>query len=95
MSKDCLALAGTRAFADHHRYSRRDVDRLAAEARAAGAAFVLTTGKDYVRLLPFRPFPMPIGWVALTMEPDPLPEFRRWLTGALAGARDLWPHRVD
>jgi tetraacyldisaccharide 4'-kinase len=89
------ALAGARAFADHHRYSRRDVDRLAAEARAAGAAFVLTTEKDYVRLLPFRPFPMPVGWVALTMEPDPLPEFRRWLTGALAGARDLWPHRVD
>ena len=51
----------------------------------------LTTEKDFVRLLPFRPFPLPVGWVPLTMEPDPLPEFRRWLAGALAGARDLWP----
>jgi tetraacyldisaccharide 4'-kinase len=89
------AVAATHAFADHYRYSGRDVDRLAGEARAADAACILTTEKDYVRLLPFRPFPLPIGWVGLTMEPDPLPEFRRWLTGALAGARDLWPHRVD
>ena len=48
-----------------------------------------------VRLLPFRPFPLAVGWVPLTMEPDPLPEFRRWLAGALAGARDLWPDPVD
>jgi hypothetical protein len=65
------------------------------DARAAGAEQVLTTEKDYVRLLPFRPFPMPVLWVPLTMEPEPLPEFRRWLTRALAGARDLWPQPVD
>ena len=85
----------TRGFRDHHRYSRGDLDRVVRDARAAGAVRVLTTEKDYVRLLPFRPFPMPVGWVPLTMEPDPLPEFRRWLAGALAGARDLWPDPVD
>ena len=84
-------LAGTRGFRDHHRYSRADLDRVVSAARAAGSARLLTTEKDFVRLLPFRPFPMPVGWVPLTMEPDPLPEFRRWLAGALAGARDLWP----
>jgi len=85
----------TLAFRDHHRYSRRDLERLFREARAAGAARVLTTEKDYVRLLPFRPFPIPVSWVPLTMEPDPLPEFRSWLTGALGAARDLPPNRVD
>ena len=88
-------VVATLAFRDHHAYSRRDVQRLANEARAAGATCVLTTEKDYVRLLPFRPFPMPFGWVPLTMEPDPLPEFRHWLAGALAGARDEWPQPVD
>ena len=85
----------TRGFRDHHRYTRGDLDRVVRDARAAGAVRVLTTEKDYVRLLPFRPFPMPLAWVPLTMEPDPLPEFRRWLAGALAGARDLWPDPVD
>jgi tetraacyldisaccharide 4'-kinase len=88
-------VAGTRAFRDHYRYSRRDLDRVFREARAAGADRILTTEKDYVRLLPFRPFPLAVGWVPLTMEPDSLPDFRRWLAGALAGARDIWPDPVD
>ena len=44
--------------------------------------------KDLVRLLPFRPFPLPVGYVPLTMEPEPLPEFRRWLEASLRAARD-------
>lgn len=83
------AVAATAAFRDHHRYSRRDLDRLVRTARAAGAARIVTTEKDYVRLLPFRPFALPIDAVALTMEPDPLPEFRAWLAGALNAARDV------
>ena len=83
------ALAGTLAFRDHHPYSRRDVHRIFAAARAAGADAVLTTEKDFVRLLPHRPFSMPTGWVPLTMEPDPLPEFRHWLAGSVAAARDI------
>ena len=82
-------VAGTRAFADHHRYSAREVAGIVAAARRAGARAILTTEKDFVRLLPFRPFAMPVGWVPLTMEPDPLPEFRRWLAGSLNGARDI------
>jgi tetraacyldisaccharide 4'-kinase len=82
-------VVGTRAFRDHHPYSRRDLDAVISTARAAGAAHILTTEKDFVRLLPFRPFGMPIRWPPLTMEPDPLPAFRRWLARAVGAARDI------
>jgi tetraacyldisaccharide 4'-kinase len=45
-----LRLASRTAFPDHHRYTARDLDRLADGARAAGAAALLTTEKDLVRL---------------------------------------------
>jgi tetraacyldisaccharide 4'-kinase len=83
------AIVETLAFRDHHPYSQRDVRRIFAAAKAAGADAVLTTEKDFVRLLPHRPFSMPAGWVPLTMEPEPLPEFRRWLAGSVLAARDL------
>ena len=83
------AIAGTRAFTDHHSYSRRDVAGMAEAARRAGAQVIVTTEKDYVRMLPWRPFPIAVECVALTMEPDPRPEFRHWLTGALGAARDI------
>jgi tetraacyldisaccharide 4'-kinase len=44
-----LRLAARRAFPDHYRYGHRDVERLAREARAAGATLV-TTEKDRARL---------------------------------------------
>lgn len=81
----------TISFRDHHVYSPRDVRRIFSEAKAAGASAVLTTEKDFVRLLRWRPFPLPAGFVPLTMEPDPLPEFRRWLAGSLSAARDGVP----
>jgi tetraacyldisaccharide 4'-kinase len=84
-----LELSRVLAFPDHYRYSRRDLERVFGEARGAGADAIVTTEKDFVRLLPFRPFPMPVESVPLTMEPDPLPEFRTWLRGALDAARDL------
>ena len=82
-------LAGTLAFRDHHPYSRADLNAIVAAARTAGAQAILTTEKDYVRLLAWRPFAMRIDCAALTMEPDPLPEFRQWLTGSLRAARDI------
>jgi tetraacyldisaccharide 4'-kinase len=82
-------IARTLAFRDHHPYSSGDVRRIVRTARDAGAVAVLTTEKDYVRLRPYRPFPMPVSWVPLTMEPVPLPEFRHWLAGSLRAARDI------
>jgi tetraacyldisaccharide 4'-kinase len=82
-------VVGTLDFRDHHAYSRTDVIRILATARSAGADLVLTTEKDYVRLLPFRPFATPILGVPLRMEPDPLPEFRQFLANSLRAARDI------
>ena len=49
----------------------------------------MTTEKDYVRLLPFRPFAVPIAYAPLTMEPEPEGDFRHWLAGSLRAARDI------
>lgn len=86
-------IAGTLSFPDHHPYSRRDLQRIVETARTTNAALVLTTEKDYVRLLPLRPFSLPVGWVPLTMEPEPIDEFRAWLAGSLNAARDGVPAR--
>jgi tetraacyldisaccharide 4'-kinase len=82
-------LAGTMTFRDHHRYSRSDLDRIVAAARRAGAGSVVTTEKDLVRLLRFRPFAMPVISAPLTMEAAPREAFRHWLAGSLAAARDV------
>jgi tetraacyldisaccharide 4'-kinase len=82
-------VVGTRTFGDHHPYSARDIAAICRAAAEAGASAVLTTEKDYVRLLPHRPFPMPIGWVPLTMEPEPPDAFRAWLVSSMASARDI------
>jgi tetraacyldisaccharide 4'-kinase len=83
-----LEPAETVAFPDHHPFSTRDMRRIFETARRAGASHVITTEKDYVRMLPFRPFPMPAGFVPLTIEPDPLPHFAEWLAAGLRAARD-------
>jgi len=45
-----MTLASHHAFADHHRYTMSDVDRLVAKARSSGSVALITTGKDEVRL---------------------------------------------
>jgi tetraacyldisaccharide 4'-kinase len=80
-------VAETVVFRDHHAYTRRDVSRLEAIARARAAVAIVTTEKDYVRLLPFRPFPIPIVYVSLALEPSPLDEFTDWLTRELSTVR--------
>lgn len=78
-----------RVYPDHHAYSRHDVGKIVAAARAAGVEAILTTEKDYVRLLPHRPFPIHVGWVPLTMEPESRADFRQWLISSIASARDI------
>ena len=74
-------------FRDHHRYTGDDLRRIEAEARGAGAAAVLTTEKDYVRLLPFRPFALPIVFAPLTLELEPIATFDAWLRERMDHAR--------
>jgi tetraacyldisaccharide 4'-kinase len=45
-----VALAARIAFPDHHRYTPADVARIRSAAQSAGAAALLTTEKDRVRL---------------------------------------------
>jgi tetraacyldisaccharide 4'-kinase len=76
-------------FPDHHRYSRADAAGLAEAARSAGARAIVTTEKDLVRLLPFRPMPLPVIWLPLAVRIEPAPAFRDWLAGRLAAERRL------
>jgi len=81
-------VVGTKSFGDHHRFSARDVSRVAAAAKKAGAAIVLTTEKDAVRLpavvstSPSFPI-MPLAAVPLVSTVEPAREFRAWLLGQI------------
>jgi tetraacyldisaccharide 4'-kinase len=76
----------TLSFRDHYPYSANDVARFAAVAQPTDA-IVLTTEKDYVRLLPFRPWPVAIHYVPLTVQPAPLDRFRGWIAAELQSVR--------
>jgi tetraacyldisaccharide 4'-kinase len=81
------SIARELAFRDHHPYSADDVRRIEDEARAAGTATVLTTEKDYVRLLPFRPFGVSIVVAPLTLELEGIDTFDAWLRARVDAAR--------
>jgi tetraacyldisaccharide 4'-kinase len=74
-------------YRDHYPYAAADVARIAGEARAAGARLILTTEKDLVRLLPFRPFAVPVAYVPMTVEIDPPGALDEWLMQTCRGAR--------
>ena len=76
-------IAGALAFPDHHPFSQRDVARIAAAARAAGAAIVLTTEKDAVRLGVCDLRELPVASVPLAVSVEPAAAFRSWLLGRL------------
>jgi tetraacyldisaccharide 4'-kinase len=75
-------------FRDHHPYSIRDVSDILRVAREQAADLVVTTEKDLVRLLPFRPFPLSVAWVPLSVRVEPAEAFTRWLTNSVADARE-------
>jgi tetraacyldisaccharide 4'-kinase len=80
-------LARELPFADHHRYSRRDIAAIVDAARSSGVSLIVTTEKDLVRLLPFRPFPLPVAFVPLNIEVEPPGTFDDWLRTRLHDAR--------
>jgi tetraacyldisaccharide 4'-kinase len=80
-------LSRTLAFADHHPYTRSDVDRIAGVAREEGAAMLVTTEKDVVRLLPFRPLPIPVAFLPMSISIDKQQEFDDWLAGVVTASR--------
>jgi len=76
-------LAGTMTFRDHHRFTRRDADRIIAAAGSSSAAIVLTTEKDAVRLAPHVQGDLPVAAVPLHVSVEPADAFRRWLMDRL------------
>jgi tetraacyldisaccharide 4'-kinase len=74
-----FVVAGAWAPRDHHRYTAADIARLARDVAAAGAAGVLTTSKDAVRLLPLRPLPFAMHEWPLRVTIEPRDEFAAWL----------------
>jgi tetraacyldisaccharide 4'-kinase len=77
-------------FRDHHWFSRADVARIAAAARAAHANLVVTTEKDAVRLEGMLGVPELAGgadvrWGVLPMEAtiEPAASFATWLQSRL------------
>jgi tetraacyldisaccharide 4'-kinase len=81
------SVVGNAPFPDHHRYTTGDIARVVAAARSAGATALVTTEKDEMRLLGFRPLPLPLMWVPLGVRIEPAPAFRRWLGERLAVER--------
>jgi tetraacyldisaccharide 4'-kinase len=88
-------VVGAMAFRDHHPFTDRDVARIAAAARAAGATVVMTTEKDAVRFEAVATDGVPIAAVPLTVTIEPAGEFRRWIGARLALARREKPSAGD
>jgi tetraacyldisaccharide 4'-kinase len=80
-------IVDTMQFRDHHRYDVEDMVYIAERASAAGAELVVTTEKDYVRLLPLQPWPVAIDFVPIELRPEPYDEFRDWLRAGLLATR--------
>jgi len=83
------SVADTMAYRDHYRFTRADADRIVANARRAGAAMIVTTEKDYVRLQPFEPLAVPVGFVAISLRPEPFEAFRAWIGSELQTTRGI------
>lgn len=82
-------------FPDHHTYPPASLARIAARAAASGAAAVLVTAKDRVKLL--GRLAVPLAELPVAAEPEPA--FWTWLDAAAdrllaAPAADLDPHQA-
>jgi tetraacyldisaccharide 4'-kinase len=84
-----LQLAVKLAFPDHHRYTAADLERLAASARQAGAATLITTEKDKIRLGKLSsafPESLPLKTAHLQIEIEREDEAIDWLNARLKSA---------
>ena len=81
--QDHFPLALTRAFPDHHAYTQRDIDALAAEAARNGAQALLTTAKDAVKLGKLN-FALPCFVLEIELTFDDEAAIRGLLRAALA-----------
>ena len=80
-----LAICGQAIFADHHRYTRRDISAVKQAAKQAGANAFVTTEKDAQNLtgLEFDETPLFVAVIDLVVTPEV--DFRNVLEETFAG----------
>jgi tetraacyldisaccharide 4'-kinase len=81
-----VTLASRVPFADHHRYTPREVERLIATARSLAATAFITTEKDEVRLAGLAskfPSSHPLKTARLTLSIEDESQVSDWLAGRL------------
>jgi tetraacyldisaccharide 4'-kinase len=81
-----MCIAATETFRDHHPYTDADVDRIIRARDKAGAAFVVTTEKDAVRLSARQLRDLRVAVVPLTATIEP-PSFVDWLLTKIRAGR--------
>lgn len=77
-------LVAFRVFADHHPYSAADAEALGRFARESGAALIVTTEKDAVRLAAFPAFLAELLLLRVGMEISPAASFQELIFSRLA-----------
>jgi tetraacyldisaccharide 4'-kinase len=85
-----VTLASRLPFADHHPYTPRDIERLIATARSAGAACFITTEKDEVRLGSLAstfPSSLPLKAARLSLSIENESHVSDWLAARLVSDR--------
>jgi tetraacyldisaccharide 4'-kinase len=82
-----VVIAGSMVFPDHHRYTRRDIDRIVENAQHAGADLIVTTHKDAVRLERFLWDEVPAVYVPLRVRVEPEERFSTWMLERLRACR--------
>jgi tetraacyldisaccharide 4'-kinase len=80
-----LTICGQAIFADHHRYTRRDISAVKRAAKQAGANAFVTTEKDAQNLtgLEFDETPLYVAVIDLVVTPEA--DFRNVLAETFAG----------
>jgi tetraacyldisaccharide 4'-kinase len=82
-----VSITAQTAFADHHRYTARDIDHLLSSARAANASALMTTEKDQVRLGSLSatfPAELPLLCAQLHLQIEDEVDVLAWLMPRLA-----------
>jgi tetraacyldisaccharide 4'-kinase len=82
-----LRVAGEVVYADHHWFNTGDVKKIERIARDKGAASIVTTEKDAVRLSGLK---LSLPWMVLPQQValTPEPEFAAWMRRRLHAARE-------
>jgi tetraacyldisaccharide 4'-kinase len=75
-------IAGELRFPDHHAYPQASLEQITTAWRSSGAAAVLTTSKDRVKLLG-RLNVLDVPWAELPIRAEPEDRFWRWLDGEI------------